>query len=129
MDLDSGGDQSARFCDMADVERACPLTVDEAQRIMQEHIGCAAVECPRKSPAYMCLVRAGRIVPPTKTPRERASARGLAYVPLPPAPMSRSVPDFRTLISVLDGLTRKDADAEALAQRLSPRSEVWRANG
>ncbi|MGW0358530.1 hypothetical protein ACWDXV_30440 [Nocardia nova] len=40
-----------------------PLTVDAAQRNMQQHLKCHAVESSRKSNAYSFLVRAGKIVP------------------------------------------------------------------
>ncbi|WP_280273417.1 hypothetical protein [Nocardia wallacei] len=98
-----------------------PLTVDEARRIMQEHIGCRAVSCPRKSSAYGRLVREGKIVPPVDTQRERAAARGIPYRPSaePFAPLGT---DLQTLIAVLDGLVA-DAEEHAFAVRLSPGSE------
>lgn len=40
-----------------------PLTIAGAQRIMQQHLSCRAVECPRKAAALSCLVRAGKLVP------------------------------------------------------------------
>ncbi|MFJ1457860.1 hypothetical protein [Nocardia sp. N2S4-5] len=109
---------------LADREHAYldhPLTVVEAQRIMQQHIGCRADSCRRKSSAYRCLVREGKIVPPVETLRERAAARGIPYwssaASLPPSGV-----DIQMLIAVLDGLAA-DAEEHVSSVRLSPGSE------
>lgn len=81
-----------------------PLTVVAAQRIMQLHLTCQAVACPRKSSAYRILAEAGKIVPPLTTPRERAAARGLPYPPNPPDRMPPSAVGIATLLGVLGGL-------------------------
>ncbi|WP_280270384.1 hypothetical protein [Nocardia wallacei] len=98
-----------------------PLTVAEAQRIMQQHIGCSADSCRRKSSAYRWLVREGKIVPPVETLRERAAARGIPYwssdASLPPSGV-----DIQMLIAVLDGLAA-DAEEHVSSVRLSPGSE------
>ncbi|MEU6563112.1 hypothetical protein [Nocardia nova] len=133
----------SRICERFDLETVCPpttwqaaspalvdvdhnhpdgpLTTAEASAIMQQHIGCHALGCPRKASAYSRLVRAGKVVPPAETPRERAAARGIAFTPFE----SHSLPgsDMRTLLNVLDGLTRPDADFQMLAARLSPATE------
>ena len=66
---------------------------------------CRAAECPRKASAYSFLVRAGKIVPPVHTPRERAAARGIAFRPRPDsdAPLPEGV-NLETLLDVLAGL-------------------------
>jgi hypothetical protein len=97
-----------------------PLTVAEAQRTMQQHIACRAIECPRKSSAYTRLVKAGKVVPPVDTPRQRAAARGVPFsLPDTRIPISE-VPDVRTLLNILDGLTNPDADPCAFAAHLTP---------
>lgn len=40
-----------------------PFTVAEAQRVMRDHLECAAADCPRKREAHAALVAAGKIVP------------------------------------------------------------------
>ncbi|BCK56751.1 hypothetical protein NWFMUON74_45230 [Nocardia wallacei] len=40
-----------------------PLSVHEAQKIMQRHRGCSTDECPRKAAAWQTLVEAGKIKP------------------------------------------------------------------
>lgn len=98
-----------------------PLTVAEAQRIMQQHIGCRADSCRRKSSAYRCLVREGKIVPPVDTLRERAAARRIPYWSSAEASPPSGV-DLQTLIAVLDGLA-SDAEEHVSSVRLSPGSE------
>ncbi len=44
---------------------AVPFTVDQAQRVMQFHVACRAIRCPRKAAALQALVDAGRLVPST----------------------------------------------------------------
>ncbi|MGV9679614.1 hypothetical protein ACWDSJ_30415 [Nocardia sp. NPDC003482] len=80
------------------------ISVEQAHRIMRQHRACRAVWCPMKAAAFGCLVRAGRIVPPSLSPRERAAARGIVFPALDDdfsAPMS---PYFRTLLRVLERL-------------------------
>ncbi|OXR45522.1 hypothetical protein B7C42_02647 [Nocardia cerradoensis] len=126
-DLETVGNSPSRVCDMFDLETVCPpatwavtlpgfadpehshpeqpLTVASAQQIMQEHVNCRAVECPRKASAYSCLVRAGKIVPPVDSPRERAAARGLRFRPrrTNDCPLPDGV-NLETLLDVLSGL-------------------------
>lgn len=93
-----------------------PLTVESAHLIMQQHLDCRTFECPRKATAYSCLVRAGKIVPPVDSPRERAAARGL---PFRPRRQGRgSLPEgvsLTTLLDVLGGLTDLESEAGASA--------------
>lgn len=96
-----------------------PLTVAEARTIMQQHIACRAVSCPRKSSAYRCLVKAGKILPPIDTPRERAAAHGVPFPRLDAEPLMPDPPDIATLLAVLDGLSDPDADPHAQAARLT----------
>lgn len=96
-----------------------PLTVAEAREIMQQHVACRAVACPRKSSAYRCLVKAGKILPPIGTPRERAAARGVPFPRLDAEPPMSDSPDIATLLAVLDGLCEPDADPRAQAARLT----------
>ncbi|NKY48266.1 hypothetical protein [Nocardia cerradoensis] len=126
-DLETVGNSPSRVCDMFDLETVCPpatwavtlpgfadpehshpeqpLTVASAQQIMQEHVNCRAVECPRKASAYSCLVRAGKIVPPVDSPRERAAARGLRFRPrrTNDCPLPDGV-NLETLLDILSGL-------------------------
>ncbi|GAB2709691.1 hypothetical protein [Nocardia thraciensis] len=100
-----------------------PLTAAEAHRILQQHIGCRAVACPRKQSAYSHLVRIGKIVPPVDTVRERAAARGLDTPPSIPEQSEPSGPDLQTLLNLLDGLASNATDSHLFAARLSPGSE------
>ncbi|WP_280318554.1 hypothetical protein [Nocardia wallacei] len=142
-DLDTIDNMPSRICDsfiletvrppntwplalpsLADLEHAYPhhpLTVTEAQRIMQQHRGCRADSCRRKSAAYRCLVREGKIVPPVETLRERAAARGIPYWSSAESSPPSGV-DLQTLIAVLDGLAA-DAEEHVSSVRLSPGSE------
>lgn len=140
-DLETVDNTPARVCDVCDLETVIPpttwaatlpgfidpshahpdhpLTVAESHRIMQQHIACRAVDCPRKASALSCLARMGKFVPPTKTPRERAAARGMAF-PALDSHISVSVsPSIQTLLDVLDGLTAPGADANALSAQLA----------
>ncbi|MBF6149429.1 hypothetical protein [Nocardia nova] len=71
---------------------------------MQQHKGCSAHRCPRKAAAFGFLVRAGKIVPPVHTLRERAAARGIRLDPLASELPVATGADLGTLLSVLDGL-------------------------
>ncbi len=42
-----------------------PFSVEEAHLVMQQHLGCRAVECPRKDSARRTLISAGRMRPDT----------------------------------------------------------------
>lgn len=95
-----------------------PLTVAEARAIMQQHIACRAMSCPRKSSAYRCLVKAGKILPPIDTPRERAAARGVPFPRLAAEPPMPDSPNIATLLAVLDGLCEPHADPCAQTARL-----------
>ncbi|MGA4791297.1 hypothetical protein [Nocardia sp. AB354] len=131
-DLETVGHTPSRVCEQFDLETVCPpatwaasapspddtahahpeqpLSVDSAQRIMQQHLKCHATDCARKSSAYNFLVRSGRIVPPVDTPRERAAARGIRFRAQPDtdAPLPEGV-DLETLLDVLVGLTEYSA--------------------
>ncbi|MEV2219406.1 hypothetical protein AB0E01_05955 [Nocardia vinacea] len=140
-DLATVDNMPSRVCDVCDLETVSPpqtwaaslpgvvdpahqhpdrpLTVAEAQRTMQQHIACRAVECPRKSSAYNCLVRVGKIVPPLNSPRERAAAHRVPFPPLHADLLVSGIPDPQTLLDVLDGLTNLDAEPRAQALRLT----------
>ncbi len=136
-DLATVDNTPSRVCEMFTLETVCPptiwaasrpdeadhahpdhrLTVPEAARILQQHIACRALECPRKASAYSRLVKAGKIVPPTETPRERAAVRGISFPPRPSDSLALPpVPDLRTLLAVLDGLA--DPDTHMFAVRM-----------
>lgn len=53
--------------------------IADAHHIMQTHLDCNPLDCPRKAAAYALLVEAGKLVPATRGPRERAVSRGLTY--------------------------------------------------
>jgi hypothetical protein len=119
-DLSTVDNTPSRVCDLCDLETVVPpqtwavsqpvdgvhshphgpLTVPEAHRITQQHIECPAVLCARKAAAVSCLVRAGKLVPPVDTPRERAAARGLPFPPADREVLVRVGADARTLRDV-----------------------------
>ena len=137
-DLETVGHTPSRVCEMLDLETVSPpmtwaaampghidsahahpahaLTVVSAQRIMQQHLICRAIDCPRKASAYSLLVRVGKIVPPVNTPRERAAARGLPFRPQHDndVPLPEGV-DPKTLLDVLAGLADLAGDTRASA--------------
>lgn len=137
-DLTTVDNTPARVCETCDLETVCPamtwaraqpgatgpghthpdhsLTIAESHRIMQQHRGCRAVTCPRKASALSCLVRAGKLVPPVSSPRERAAARGLAFETADRLPVSPG-PDLGTLLNVLDALTASVADSRTPVSR------------
>lgn len=53
----------------------------EAHRIMQAHLTCNPLDCPRKAAAFTRLVEAGELIPASRSPRQRAAARGIPYPP------------------------------------------------
>ncbi|WP_063046532.1 hypothetical protein [Nocardia pseudovaccinii] len=59
------------LCDAVDVTLAHGL--------WQRHCACRINRCVWKSAAYQTLVLAGRLVPQSMSPRERAAARGIDY--------------------------------------------------
>ncbi|WP_433683411.1 hypothetical protein [Nocardia sp. CA-119907] len=84
-------------CGCADIELA--------HEQMREHRDCRVNRCVWKAAAYYTLVDAGRLAPPTLSPRERAAARGIEY------PASAQIgapppggPTIGTLREVLDKL-------------------------
>ncbi|MGI5217129.1 hypothetical protein [Nocardia sp. CA-290969] len=81
------------------------LRIIDAHRIMQEHRACNPLDCPRKAAAFTRLTEAGRLVPATRSPRERAAARGLPYPPAEPATTRADLP-VEVLHRLLTGLTR-----------------------
>ncbi|MET8873443.1 hypothetical protein [Nocardia sp. NPDC004604] len=76
-----------------------------AHGLWQRHRACRINRCMWKAAAYQTLVLAGRLVPQSMSPRERAAARGIDYpiaaeiAALPPGGHSPG-----TLREVLDGL-------------------------
>ncbi|WP_024805726.1 hypothetical protein [Nocardia sp. BMG51109] len=46
-----------------------PFGVDRAHLIVQFHIACRAIRCPRKAAALQVLAEAGAVVPSTTHPR------------------------------------------------------------
>ncbi|MFJ4651059.1 hypothetical protein ACIP5Y_07275 [Nocardia sp. NPDC088792] len=54
-----------------------PLDISNAHRIMQAHKLCQTMRCPRKAAALAVLIDAGKFVPATLSPRERAARRGM----------------------------------------------------
>ncbi|WP_062984486.1 hypothetical protein [Nocardia anaemiae] len=98
------------------------LTIAEAQRIMQQHKACRAVGCPRKATALRCLVREGKLVPATVSPRERAATRGLRFPVAEQHLPVRVGPELQTLLDVMDGLTNLTVDYHARTARLFPGS-------
>ncbi|WP_327098772.1 hypothetical protein OIE68_08170 [Nocardia vinacea] len=85
-----------QICEYADIELAHAL--------MRRHRTCRRHRCVWKAAAYYTLMDAGRLVPQTVTPRERAVARGIAFPPLDCEPLAPGGPTLRTLHEVLDKL-------------------------
>ncbi|MEV6336392.1 hypothetical protein AB0M12_16910 [Nocardia vinacea] len=79
--------------------------IDLAHEQMREHRACRIGRCVWKAAAYYTLVDAGRLVPQSLTPRERAAARGLEFPPLDSQVHVDGGPTLRTLREVLDKLT------------------------
>ncbi|MET8800660.1 hypothetical protein ABZV91_30260 [Nocardia sp. NPDC004568] len=79
------------------------LRIADAHRIMQTHLTCNPLDCPRKAAALTLLVETGKLVPATRSPRERAVSRGLTYPPVEPTtPGTR--PSLAMLQRLLAGL-------------------------
>ncbi|WP_433627836.1 hypothetical protein [Nocardia sp. CA-120079] len=97
-----------QVCGCADVELA--------HELLRAHLACRVARCVWKAAAYYTLIDAGRLVPQTATPRERAAARGIAFPPLDSEPLTRSGPTVQTLREVLDKLSE-------LAQPI-PRADI-----
>ncbi|MCX4094481.1 hypothetical protein [Nocardia sp. alder85J] len=140
-DLETVGHTPSRVCEQMDLETvvppetwaasayvhrdpghgypAQPLTELVARHIMQDHLTCRATRCPRKAFAYAFLVKEGKIVPPTSSPRERAAARGLEYPALDElGPALPDGVDLAVLVGVLGKLTDPDPDPDLEAARL-----------
>lgn len=88
-------------------EPSIRLRVADAHRIMQAHRSCNPLNCPRKGAAFALLAETGKLIPATRSPRERAAARGLPYPPVEPATVStgQSLADLERLLA---GLTRTE---------------------
>ncbi|MFG3619782.1 hypothetical protein [Nocardia sp. NPDC047654] len=88
------------ICGLAEVELA--------HRQMRRHRECRIDRCAWKSVAFYTLVRHGRIVPQTRSPRERAHQRGIDFPTehTGPALSADSMPEPRTFQQVLDGLSK-----------------------
>ncbi|MGW4773679.1 hypothetical protein ACWEO2_37285 [Nocardia sp. NPDC004278] len=63
------------LCNFADVQLA--------HELWQRHRACRIHQCVWKAAAQHTLVLAGRLVPQSMSPRERAAARGIDYPPTP----------------------------------------------
>ncbi|WP_218019607.1 hypothetical protein, partial [Nocardia flavorosea] len=81
------------------------LRVADAHRIMQAHRACNPLDCPRKAAAFALLADTGKLVPATRSPRERAAARGLPYPTAEPMATSAG-PPVDVLQRLLAGLTQ-----------------------
>lgn len=81
------------------------LALGEAHRTMQAHRACNPLDCPRKAAAFTRLAEAGKLVPATHSPRQRAAARGIPYPPAEPT-LARPSPPLDILRRLLTGLDR-----------------------
>lgn len=81
------------------------VDIELAHEQMRQHRACGIGRCVWKAAAYYTLVDAGRLVPQSLTPRERAAARGLEFPPLDSQVHVDGGPTLRTLREVLDKLT------------------------
>ncbi|MGW0178041.1 hypothetical protein [Nocardia sp. NPDC003345] len=81
------------------------LRISDAHSTMQAHRTCNPLDCPRKAAAFARLVEAGKVIPATRSPRERAAARGIAF---PPAERGKSgtMPSLAILERLLTGLSQ-----------------------
>lgn len=86
------------LCDSVDV----PL----AHGLWQRHRACRINRCVWKAASYQTLVMAGRLVPQSTSPRERAAARGLVY---PVAPEHAAPPGGHTSATLREVLDRLEA--------------------
>lgn len=81
------------------------LRTADAHRIMQGHRTCNPLDCPRKAAAFAHLAETGKLVPASRSPRERAVSRGIPYPSAEPIATSM-VPSVALLQRLLTGLTR-----------------------
>ncbi len=81
------------------------LRIADAQRIMQTHRTCNPLSCPRKAAAFALLIETGKLVPATRSPRERAAARRIPYPSTKPV-TPREGPSIATLRRVVEGLSQ-----------------------
>jgi hypothetical protein len=73
--------------------------------LWQQHRGCRISQCVWKAAAHHTLILAGRLVPQSMSPRERAAARSIAYPVVPGTDIpSPRCPAPETLREVLDKL-------------------------
>ncbi|MEV2220525.1 hypothetical protein AB0E01_11655 [Nocardia vinacea] len=86
-----------KVCRVADVELA--------HELMRGHRACRVARCVWKAAAFHTLVDAGRLVPSSMTPRERAAARGIVFPPLDSEPLADNGLTYQTLREVLDKLS------------------------
>lgn len=85
------------LCDSADVGLAHMLA--------QQHRACRIHQCVWKAAAHHTLVLSGRLIPQSRSPRERAAARGIHYPAAKETDAAWSgSPTPRTLREVLDYL-------------------------
>jgi hypothetical protein len=97
------------LCDVADTTLA--------HRLWQRHRACQVNRCVWKAAAYQTLVLAGRLVPQSISPRERAAARGIEY----PAVSDIGTPSLSgqapgTLREVLERLESLACDLDSRAR-------------
>lgn len=80
--------------------------VQLAHEMMRHHLSCRISRCVWKAAAHHTLVLAGRLAPQSRSPRERAAARGIDFPPLHTGlPSNASIPAPEMLREVLDKLT------------------------
>ncbi|KZM68492.1 hypothetical protein AWN90_11525 [Nocardia terpenica] len=104
-----------------------PLTTGMAHRIMQQHVVCRSTRCQRKAAAVSCLVRAGKLVPPAVSPRQRAAERRLSY---PAAEGELRLPEnvsIEQLLKILDAFADPEADPWEVAARVTKTNEATAA--
>ncbi|MGW5384576.1 hypothetical protein [Nocardia sp. NPDC003963] len=81
------------------------LHIADAHRIMQTHLACNPLNCPRKAAAFALLVETGKLVPAARSPRARAVSRGLDYLPAG-STASNTCLSLTMLQRLLTGLTQ-----------------------
>lgn len=81
-----------------------PLDITNAHRIMQAHNLCRAMRCPLKAAALAVLVDAGKVVPATLSPRQRAAHRGMRFEVADNNTELSEHTELPTLLRVLAGL-------------------------
>ncbi|MEV3960899.1 hypothetical protein AB0M34_08380 [Nocardia sp. NPDC050193] len=107
IDTNSYEAASERIC-LPEIRHSEPdarLRTSEAHRIMQKHLTCNPLDCPRKAAALTLLIETGKLVPANRSPRERASARSLPYPSAEPSAPSNGL-SLAMLRRLLTGRTQ-----------------------